>query len=341
MPSQDFTIKPGSWILVTGANGYIASHIVDILLELGFNVRGTVRDHKPWLDKLFQDKYGKDKFESVLVPVMESSSAFDAAMEGVSGVIHVATDVSMSNDANSVIANVKQATINALAAAAKHKSIKRFVLTSSSSAALIPETNKPGVIVDEGTWNDEAVRLAWSDSAPEEQKGYVVYAASKTEGERAAWKWVSEEKPDFVLNTVLPNCNVGRILDPEHQSGSTMGFIRNLFKGNYAVLQMLPPQYYVHVRDCAYLHIAALLSGAVKNERIFAFAGEYNWTDALSILRKLRPGATLPSPPENEGRDLSVIVPKDRAEQLLREFSGQAGWKGLEESLTEGIEDMA
>jgi nucleoside-diphosphate-sugar epimerase len=30
-------------ILVTGASGYVASHIIKILLENGHNVRGTVR----------------------------------------------------------------------------------------------------------------------------------------------------------------------------------------------------------------------------------------------------------------------------------------------------------
>lgn len=60
------------------------------------------------------------------------------------------------------------------------------------------------------TWNDDIVALAWSGKAPDSAKGYVTYAASKTEGERAAWNWVEENKPGFVLNTVLPNCNVGK-----------------------------------------------------------------------------------------------------------------------------------
>ena len=39
-------IPTGEWVMVTGANGYIASHIVDILLQEGYNVRGTVRSHE-------------------------------------------------------------------------------------------------------------------------------------------------------------------------------------------------------------------------------------------------------------------------------------------------------
>lgn len=36
----------------------------------------------------------------------------------------------------------------------------------------------------------------------------MTYAASKTEQEHTAWKWMEENKPPFVLNTILPNVNV-------------------------------------------------------------------------------------------------------------------------------------
>ena len=38
-------------ILVTGANGYIASHCIKVLLEKGFQVKGSVRDLKQ-IDKI-------------------------------------------------------------------------------------------------------------------------------------------------------------------------------------------------------------------------------------------------------------------------------------------------
>ncbi|OQE17696.1 hypothetical protein PENFLA_c023G04025 [Penicillium flavigenum] len=41
---QKTFIASGSLILVTGANGYIASHVVDQLLQLGYNVGGTASD---------------------------------------------------------------------------------------------------------------------------------------------------------------------------------------------------------------------------------------------------------------------------------------------------------
>lgn len=88
-----FTALPkGSLILVTGANGYIGSHTINVLLGLGYRVRGTVRSEKPWLSEFFHRKYDKDAFELVLVPNLEDEEALGKAMAGVSGVAHVVSD---------------------------------------------------------------------------------------------------------------------------------------------------------------------------------------------------------------------------------------------------------
>ena len=64
--------------------------------------------------------------------------------------------------------------------------------------------------------------------------GLFVYAAMKTETEKAIMRWMEENQPDFVLNRVvskishliervvltlekLPNANFGAVLIPEHQ----------------------------------------------------------------------------------------------------------------------------
>ena len=100
-------------------------------------------------------------------------------------------------------------------------------------------------------------------------------------------------------------------------------------------------EYYVHVQDCARLHVAALLDPSIQNERIFAFAHPFNWTDIVEILRKFRPqNSKIPDPPSNEGRDISVIKPRGRAEQILKSFFGQRGWTSLEGSLGRGIEGL-
>ena len=61
-------IAPGSKVLVTGANGFAAINIVDVLLKKGYYVRATVRSESKatYLKKIF-GKYG-DKLEFVFVP---------------------------------------------------------------------------------------------------------------------------------------------------------------------------------------------------------------------------------------------------------------------------------
>ena len=80
----DTVMPKGSWILVTGVNGYVASHTADQLLQHGYNVRGTVRNlsKNRWIKDLFDRKYGAGRFEIVQVEDMTSPGAFDHAVKG-------------------------------------------------------------------------------------------------------------------------------------------------------------------------------------------------------------------------------------------------------------------
>ena len=78
-------ISKGSNILVTGANSFIASHIVDQLLTDGFNVRGSVRSKAKGeaLRKHFDGTYGPGRFECVVVEDITVDDAFDDAVKGM------------------------------------------------------------------------------------------------------------------------------------------------------------------------------------------------------------------------------------------------------------------
>jgi nucleoside-diphosphate-sugar epimerase len=80
-------IEVGSTVLVTGANGFIGSHIIDQLLQLDYRVRGTVRTEAKgkWVQDYFDEKYGHGKLELVVVPDMSKKGAFDDAVKGNCG----------------------------------------------------------------------------------------------------------------------------------------------------------------------------------------------------------------------------------------------------------------
>lgn len=97
-------------------------------------------------------------------------------------------------------------------------------------------------------------------------------------------------------------------------------------------------EYYVNVGDTGRLHVAAAIIPAVKDQRIFAFAGRFSWDKVLAILREVQPTKTFPDD-FSGGDDPHEIQGRDKAENLLRVL-GRPGWTSLEESVTGNIRDL-
>lgn len=244
-------IPAGSTVLVTGSNGYLASHIVDQLLSSGYHVRGTVRslDRGSWLLSYFSDKCGPDRLTLHVVPDMSIPDAFTDAMQGCAGVVHVASNLSFSPVAADVIPGVEKTVQYLLASVTKTPSVKRFVLTSSSSAAVFPVPDKRFKVFAD-SWNDFSVEQAWKEGEVE-GKGYHVYCASKVAAEKAMWKFVEENKDCAVeCNAVLPYFVMGKVLGRKYgQNGSTGGAVVNVYAETgekqaaaMNMLKMVPPR---------------------------------------------------------------------------------------------------
>ena len=118
--------------------------------------------------------------------------------------------MSFDSNPNKVIPITIAGAVNALKSAYAEPSVKRFVLTSSASAAL--NANPPaGLVITEGTWNEQAVKDAWADPPYTPERAPTVYYASKTQSEQAVWKFHKEnraKRPDLVVNAgSSPNQN--------------------------------------------------------------------------------------------------------------------------------------
>jgi len=258
-------IPINSVVLVTGVNGFIGSHVADQFLQAGYKVRGSVRK-APKADglKTFWDKkYGQGKFEVVEVPEMAVKGAFDEAVKGmllrhtdlrsrtyngvgVSGICHVAYNLSWTPDPNVLIPEVHTTITELLRSAAAEPSVKRFVYTSSICACWTAVPNKE-IKIDENAWDEEALEKAWAPPPYTIERSPTVYAAGKITSEQAVWKFVKEQKPNFVVNSILPNINWGAVLDPSQPAsssskGSSSNFISMLYLGNAQFAQMFPPR---------------------------------------------------------------------------------------------------
>ena len=322
-------------MLVTGVNGFIGSHIANGLLRLGHRVRGVVRsaDKAAWVKEAMAERHPSAIFEAVLVPDVTAPGAWDEVVKGVDGIVHVAGDMSFGADPNKAITPMIKGVRNLLQAAAncKEPPVKRFVFTSSNRAIYNPIFGKEFTI-DSTMWNTSAVEHAWRPAPYEEDRVWDVYSALKTQCEQEIWKFAREEKPGFVLNSVLPCFVVGPIFHPK-QPGSTGKWVMDFWKdpGHYEPLQHFGPSWFVDVEDTALLHIAALTQEDVKNERLLGFADTFNFNSWVSVFRQLDPSRPWPADDSAQEQDLSKAE-TTREVGLLKRF-GQTGWTSFHDSV--------
>lgn len=270
---------------------------------------------------------------------------------GCAGFAAVASDVSFGSDVDQIIQPAINLATAALEAAAGTPTIKRFVQTASSAAAVKSEV-LPGTPYDLPVdhFNQYAVDLAYRPNAAEDPAHPLwVYSASKVLQEQAVWKWRDDRKKKspsglpFGINTVLPDYVVGEVLSPERQGyPSSVGLVKAIWEQDMARAQTLPPQFEIDAKDTGMLHVAALLHPALDDnngERIFAFADRKNATNTVRYLRELYPDRTFPDAPAGEKENLANVVGKPRAEELLRWVKG-SGFTGYKESLKETCDKL-
>ena len=340
---QDPILPPNSLVLVTGANGLIASHITDQLLAFGYRVRGTVRSlsRSSYLTSLYATRHGHpSRFSLHEIPDVTRPGAWDAAVSGVSAIAHVlgATDLRVQ-DADVPAAEELRWQMELLEAARRAGTVESFAFTSSAWAAWTPGTER-GVQLTEESWNEEAVKLMRDKSVPAERKGLAGFMSLKMPVEQGVWDWVRREKPEFAFNAILPDTVMGDCLDPKHQGiPSTAGMVQWVWENKYVdVLDMMSPQWHVDCRDCGLLYVAVLASSPrVDRERVYAFGDRYSWWDVAEILGRLYPERRKQlAKVKSMGRD-DTRVPIERGEELLRR-AGQHGWTKLEESVRKNAE---
>ncbi|KIP03371.1 hypothetical protein PHLGIDRAFT_94911 [Phlebiopsis gigantea 11061_1 CR5-6] len=281
-------------VLVTGANGYIALWVVRSLLEKGYSVRGTVRSESKiaHLKDTFKS-YGA-QLEVIVVSDIAKDGAFDDAVKGVDAIAHTASPFhTKATHPDELVVPAVRGTLSILQSALAHgAAVKRVVITSSTAAVVYP-TPQPRVFT-EADWNDASMRAIETQGAA--ANPVEMYRASKGFAERAAWKFVEENKgkiawdlavlnPPFVYGPVLHE-----VSDPEQLNTSMVDWYRNLVKGAKTNEELLSiAACWVDVRDVGLAHALALEKPAAGGERIIISSSVYNWQDWVSAAHKFDP----------------------------------------------------
>ncbi|EEU34686.1 uncharacterized protein NECHADRAFT_44664 [Fusarium vanettenii 77-13-4] len=241
MPPVEATIPSGSLVLVTGATGFVASHVTRQLLERGYRVRGTVRElaQASWLiDNHFKSYSESGHLELIEVPDLVADGAFNEAVKGVSAIAHIATISNLDPNPHNIIPQTVAGATGILKSAANEPSLRRVVFTSSIMAAVLPVAGND-TRVDDDTWNEAAVEAAWAPPPYEPARTLITYAASKVAAEREVWRFVEQEKPHYTLNVICPSGIIGEPLHRKHAEAPT-NWIATHFRRDKTSLDAFP-----------------------------------------------------------------------------------------------------
>ena len=263
-------------VLVSGATGFIASHAIERLLAGGHVVKGTVRDPKA-ADKnahLTAMPGAKERLTLVAAD-LNDADPFSAHVMDVHTIMHMASPyvINVKDPQRDLVDPAVNGTVSMLKAAAKSKTVKRVVLTSSVAAI----TDEPdGRVLTEADWNAQSSLTR------------NPYHYSKALAERAAWDFMKREKPAFDLVVINPFFVVG----PSHSNAinSSNQIFVDVIKGKYPAIMALDWGF-VDVRDVADAHIAAMENPKAEGRYITASA-KMDMKHVVALLRSAGFGHT-------------------------------------------------
>ena len=251
-------------VLVTGANGYVASWLVKQLLDNGITVHAAVRNPSnekkvAHLKELAINSKGEIKFFKS--DLLEKGS-YQEAMQGCELVYHTASPFTSNyKDAQKeLIEPAQNGTANVLESANQIDSVKRIVVTSSCAAMYtdaIDSVNAPGGVLTEDVWNTTA------------SLDYQPYSYSKTLAEKKAWE-MQEQQNRWDLVTINPCLVLGPPLNLKQTTSESLNILKMLGGGD---MKMGAPKIgigIVDVRDVAEAHYKAGFTPEAKGRYITA-----------------------------------------------------------------------
>ena len=237
--------QPPRRILVTGANGFIGAHCVANLLSEGFHVVGTVRDDNK-AKKVAKQHFSNPALSLKIVPDVTDPYAFDIAIQGCSGVLHLAAPFGYTYtdfEKELLIPSINGAR-SICSAASKTPSVQRIVITSSFAAVFDASAGpSPGRVYTEKDWSPLTYDIGKNTTATP-----VAYRASKVLAEKTAWEFLEKEKPHWDLVTLCPGMVFGPLfpgtIDNLKDLNTSNGIVWGLFDADNILETKAPCMYF-------------------------------------------------------------------------------------------------
>lgn len=261
-------------VVVTGATGLIAKHIIGELLKRGHAVRGTLRrmekadDVRRAATRLGCNPAGL----SFAVANLDSDEGWDEAVAGSSIVLHTASPfpIAQPDNPDDVIRPARDGTLRVLKAAARAR-VKRVILTSSSVAIFYGRGLPAGHIYSENDFTDETR----ADITP--------YIKSKTIAEKAAWQFVRSTPGAPELAVINPAFVQGPALDADLSTSHEL--YRLMARGVYPAAPRIRFPV-ADVRDVAAAHVEAAFRPEAAGKRYLVGEGQLRLYELGQILAR-------------------------------------------------------
>ncbi|KAG6889933.1 hypothetical protein C0995_013457 [Termitomyces sp. Mi166 len=264
-------------VLVTGVNGFVGSNVADEVVKAGYQVRGTLRGGTI---ENFKAAISH-KFPSLEVVQVDDVATADLtdALQGIDAIIHVAVPLPFGGSGPKENLSIAvEGYVNVLRQAVK-AGISKVVITGSWSATI-------------DHWGDATEEEFLSGKHADNPMW--IYAAAKTLGERAAWKFAANE-PSLDLSIIIPPFIFGPYVPgfPLPAAQSALSSNQHIYALLTGVVPPPLPPLFCDVRDVARAHVSALnlpqATSNLEDKRFLICGGSLVWKDAIEYLHKARP----------------------------------------------------